>query len=316
MTEPVISVVMSVYNSAPVLEPTLRSVLCQTEPNFEFIIVDDGSTDDSGQILKNFARQDPRIKLVTQENQGLTKALIRGCTMARGEFIARQDSDDLSMPSRLAQQLKLLRDDANLALVSSHAEVIGPAGETLLVHKRPAAKEEALRQLLDRKAGPPGHGSVMFRRTAYEKVGGYRAEMYFAQDSDLWLRLALVGGLAYAQDVLYKYRVAPESISGRLHPVKIAFADIVTELHEARLAGRSEAPILERAAQLRRTPSAGAARSETSEAQTNYFIARCLIHQRDGRALTYLGNSLRERPFNPRAWASLPLAAFLRILNS
>ncbi len=316
MSDPIISVVMSVYNSAPVLEPTLDSVLSQTETNLEFVIVDDGSTDDSDQILQKYALQDSRIKLLSQENQGLTKALIRGCATARGEFIARQDSDDLSMPSRLAQQVKLLREDADLAFVSSHAEVIGPAGETLLVHKRPASKAEALRQLLNREAGPPGHGSVMFRRSAYEQVGGYRAEMYFAQDSDLWLRLALVGGLAYAQDVLYKYRIAPESISGRLHPVKIAFADMVTELHEARLAGRTETPILTKAATLRRAPSEGAGRGGTSEAQTNYFIARCLINQRDSRALAYLGQSLRERPFNPRAWASLPQAAYLRLANS
>jgi glycosyltransferase involved in cell wall biosynthesis len=83
MTTPAISVVMSVYNSAPVLRPTLNSVLCQTEPNFEFIIVDDGSTDQSGQILRETAQRDSRIKLLAQENQGLTQALIRGCQTQR-----------------------------------------------------------------------------------------------------------------------------------------------------------------------------------------------------------------------------------------
>jgi glycosyltransferase involved in cell wall biosynthesis len=306
---------MSVFNSEPVLEDALSSILGQTEGNFEFVIVDDGSSDGSSSILDSYARQDPRIKLVRQPNQGLTNALIRGCAMARGEFIARQDSDDVSMPTRLETLLKLIRTDDSLAFVSSWAEVMGPAGETLLVHRRPTSPKEARQLLLSRQDGPPGHGSVMFRRSSYERVGGYRREMYFAQDSDLWLRLIQVGGLAYADKVLYKYRVAPESISGRLQPVKLAFSETVTELHEARLAGRDEAPILARAAELRKSPAPGGGRRSTSQSQTSYFIARCLIKQGDPRALSYLRRSISEKPMNPRAWASLPQAALLHLLR-
>lgn len=315
MTSPSVSIVMSVFDSEPYLEAALRSILDQTGVDFEFVIVDDGSTDGSSEILADHARQDARIRLVRQHNQGLTRALIHGCRLARGEFIARQDSDDLSLASRLSTLLRLIRSDADLAFVSSSAEVMGPDGEILLTHRRPDDKREAMRLLLSREAGPPGHGSVMFRRAAYERAGGYRPEMYFAQDSDLWLRLARVGGLAYAPDVLYRYRVAPQSISGRLHPVKLAFAQIVTELHEARLAGLNETPILARAASLRRAPDPAAAAGATSEAQTNYFIARCLLKQGDHRALSYLGRSLREAPLYPRAWASLPQAAWLRVVK-
>ncbi len=315
MRVPEVSVVMSVFDSAPYLESALRSILEQTDVDLEFVIVDDGSTDGSSDVLAEFAREDRRIRLLRQENRGLTRALIAGCRLAQGEFIARQDSDDLSLPSRLATQLRLIRSDGNLAFVSSSAEVMGPQGETLLVHHRPADKAEATRLLWSREAGPPGHGSVMFRRSTYERVGGYREAMYFAQDSDLWLRLARVGGLAYSPEVLYRYRVAPQSISGRLHPVKLAFAEIVTELHEARLAGRDEAPILARAAALRRAPEAGSSRGATSEALTNYFIARCLLKQRDRRALSYLGRSLRDEPLYARAWVSLPQAALLSLIK-
>jgi glycosyltransferase involved in cell wall biosynthesis len=312
---PAVSVVMSVFDSESYLEAALRSILDQTGVDFEFVIVDDGSMDGSSDILAEHARQDHRIRLVRQNNQGLTRALIHGCQQARGEFIARQDSDDVSLPSRLSTLLQLIRSDENLAFVSSSAEVMGPQGETLLVHRRPANPAEAMRLLLSREAGPPGHGSVMFRRAAYERVGGYREAMYFAQDSDLWLRFAHVGGLAYSEEVLYRYRVAPESISGRLHPIKLAFAEVVTELHEARLAGREEAPILARAAQLRRAPESSANRRTTSQAQTNYFIARCLMRQGDGRALSYLYRALRSAPLNARAWACVPHAALLKFMD-
>ena len=312
---PAVSVVMSVFDSAPYLEAALRSILDQTGVDFEFVIVDDGSMDGSSDILAEHARQDHRIRLVRQNNQGLTRALIHGCQQARGEFIARQDSDDVSLPSRLSTLLQLIRSDENLAFVSSSAEVMGPQGETLLVHRRPASPAEAMRLLLSREAGPPGHGSVMFRRAAYERVGGYREAMYFAQDSDLWLRFAHVGGLAYSEEVLYRYRVSPESISGRLHPIKLAFAEVVTELHEARLAGREEAPILARAARLRRAPESSANRRGSSQAQTNYFIARCLMRQGDGRALSYLYRALRNAPLNARAWACVPHAALLKFMD-
>ncbi len=315
MKRPTVSVVMSVFDCVDVLESALESILCQSYAGFEFVIIDDGSQDGSTEVLERYARKDARIKLIQQDNEGLTKALIRGCAIAEGEFIARQDSDDESRPERLATLQQMLQADHKLAFVSSAAEVMGPGGETLLVHGRPGDPAEAMRLLLSRQAGPPGHGSVMFRKSAYEQVGGYRPEMYFAQDSDLWLRLARVGGLRYSEEVLYRYRVAPQSISGRLHPVKLAFAEIVTELHEARLAGRDEAPILACAAELRRTPDPAAGRSSTSQAQTNYFIARCLMKRGDARAMAYLRSSLLEEPLNPRAWASIPRAAMLQLFQ-
>lgn len=318
-TRPQVSVVMSVYNGEAFLHEGLRSVLEQQGVDFEFIVVDDGSTDRSAAILREYAATDSRLRIIHQENAGLTRALVRGCAAARADFIARQDCDDLSVAGRLRAQFDLIDSDPSLSFVSCWAEVIGPAGETLLVHERPAAKSDATRMLLTRLGGPPGHGSVMFRKASYEKVGGYRPELYFAQDSDLWLRLAGVGQLAYVPSVLYKYRIAPESISGRLHPLKIAFAEIIDEMHAARLAGRDETVLLHKAAHLRRAPTPGNAREEkraTSAAQTNYFIARCLLKRRDSRAMTYLGRALREDPANLKAWAFLPWATLLSAMKA
>jgi len=295
---PDVSVVMSVYNGAAYLRQGLESILAQEGVDFEFVVVDDGSTDDSPRILAEAAARDPRIRVLRQANTGLTRALIRACSEARGRFIARQDGDDLSLPGRLRRQVELLDADPSLCLVSSWGEVIGPGDEILLSYERPADPADATRLLLHGRVGPPGHGSVMFRRDVYEQVGGYRELFYYAQDSDLWLRMGLVGRIAYVQDVLYRYRVSPESISGRLHAAKQPYADLITELHEARLRGEDEAPILV-AADLR--PRA-AAPARSSADVTDYFIARCLFTRRDPRAHGYVRRALARNPRNLRAW--------------
>ena len=311
---PDVSVVMSVYNARKHLSDAIEGILDQEGISLEFIIVDDGSSDGSSAMLDEYARRDRRIRLIRQQNTGLTKALIRGCAEARASFVARQDADDVSLPGRLAAQAALLRRDDTLAFVSCGVEVIGPRGEVLLVPERPAEAEVATSLFRKRMLGPE-HGSVMFRKDRYQQVGGYRAELYYAQDNDLWLRLATVGRLAYAPGILYKLRISPDSISGRLHPVKVPFARVIDELHEARLAGRSEQPILEKAASLP-TSLTGPKRTSSSEHVTSYFIARCLMRRADRRALSYVVDAIRKRPLYLRAWLSLPSALWLSLTRT
>jgi glycosyltransferase involved in cell wall biosynthesis len=308
MNEPEISVVMSVYNDLQYLPGSIETILAQERADFEFIIIDDGSTDGSTHLVDQYASSDPRIRFIRQENRGLTRALIRGCQEAKGRFIARQDADDQSLPSRLAKLSNMLRNDSSLAFVSSWAEMIGPAGETLLVHERPASPDAATHQVLYEGIGPPGHGSVMFRREMYEKVGGYRPEFYYAQDSELWLRMGRVGRLAYAQEVLYRYRVSHLSLSGSRHSVKQPYADLIAELHKARMTGRSEEPILKKLSSL---PRLSAESASSSQHRTLYFIGRCLFNRRDPRATKYLFRAVRSKPTDWKTWlvlaASLPL---------
>lgn len=301
---PEVSVVMSAYNGERYLRAAVDSVLAQQGVDFEFIIVDDGSTDSTPAILAEVARLDPRVRVITQENAGLTRALIKGCSAARGRYIARQDCDDLSLPDRLRLQAEMLSADPRLSFVSSWAEVIGPGDERLLTFRRPGTAQAATDLLNHGRTGPPGHGSVMFRRDAYERVGGYRAIFYYAQDGDLWLRLATIGQLNYVQRVLYQYRVSAESISGRLHAAKMPYAELIDRLHAARQRGEDEAPIFARAA----LPRPGATRRGGSSAgSTMYFIARCLVRRRDPRAKGYLRACLRAEPSNLRAWCLWPV---------
>ena len=306
MRTPEISVVMSIYNDAKYLPYSIESILCQEGVDFEFIIVNDSAIDESAEIATRYAADDQRIRIINQENQGLTKALIKGCHEAQGKFIARQDADDLSMPTRLALQAGMLRNNNHLVFVSSWADVIGPENELLFTYKRPANPDDATDLLLNGREHPPGHGSVMFRRDCYERVGGYRPQLYYSQDGDLWLRLGEIGQLGYVQKVLYQYRITSLSISGARHQIKLPFARLVDELYAARQAGKSEEPILANAPSVTDIRNN---RESSSEADTQYFIGRALFARRDSRAIKYLRSCLYSNPVNLRAWFFL-LAAF------
>ncbi len=299
---PVVSVVMSVYNNGRQLCRSIDSILCQADVSFEFIIVNDGSTDDSSAILAEYARIDSRVRVLEQENQGLTKALIRACTAARGRYIARQDADDWSYPERLSRLASALDAQDSLVLVASWSESVGPQGELLRTHRRSESAEAAKRELLEQIIGPPGHGTAMFRRDAYMRVGGYRPAFYYGQDYDLWLRLALVGDVLYVPAVLYRFEMNDNSISGSNRHIRELYTQALRACHRARLRGDDESEWLTVAQQLPRGPHGG---SKGSRARTCYFIGRCLIKQRDSRAVEYLWKAIATRPWFGRAWVYL-----------
>ena len=301
MSAPDVSVVIGVFNAERYLRASLDSVLVQQGVALEIIVVDDGSTDTTPSILREYAARDDRLHVITQSNAGLTRALIAGCDAARGRYIARQDADDLSMPGRLRAQQRMLDADDTLAFVSCWSEVMGPEDEPLLLYRRPAGADAATHQLMVDRIGPPGHGSVMMRRDAYMRVGGYREKFYYAQDSDLWLRLAQVGKLDYVQRVLYRYRLAADSISGRLHARKLPYARLIDELHAARQRGEDDAALLA-AAELPGPGDGHADEAKPSSGMTHYFIGRCLMARRDPRARHYLRASLLQDRANARAW--------------
>lgn len=310
MCSPEISVVMGVYNGIPHLEQAVASILSQQDVDLEFIIVDDGSTDETPDVLADLARQDRRLRVLRQANAGLTRALIHGCDAARGLYIARQDSDDHSLPGRLRAQRDLLALHSTLAFVSCWSEVVGPRGELLMEVKPAADIQAATEALLKRVCGPAGHGSVMMKAGAYRAVGGYRREFYYAQDSDLWLRLGQHGQFAFVPSFLYRYQIDAASISGSRNTLKAPFAEAVTELFEARLSGRDEGPILARMATL--PTRASEAKSHRCTAYvTQYFIGNRLLQRRDRRSAAYLISSLAQRPSYWRAWFKLPLALLL-----
>ena len=211
---PSLSVVMSVYNGGSELGPAIDSVLAQTFRDFEFIIVNDGSTDHSLQILREYAGRDARIKVIDQGNTGLTVALKRGVKASEGEFVARMDADDVSMPTRFEKQMALLRSDDALAMVSCHLEHFDEAGSTKLV-QRLGFDPRLARLFLCFHNLIAGHGQVIFRRAAYEAAGGYDPDYNLAEDYDLWTRILRQGTLGIVPEVLYRYRVSDDSVTAR-----------------------------------------------------------------------------------------------------
>jgi hypothetical protein len=298
-----VSVVMSVFNGEQHLHAALDSILDQEGVAFEFVIVDDGSTDGTPEILEQYARADSRIRILRQQNAGLTKALIRGCRESKGEFIARQDVDDLSLPGRLARQQALLAADPSLAMVSCGVGYIGPAGEHLFDSAGSPDAGKATLELLDNFCGPV-HGSVMFRRSAYEMSGGYRWQFYFAQDSDLWLRIGEIGRIAYLPERLYLFRTTESSIGSRWRVVQARLGTLSHVCRQMRSQGLREDQTLAQA-QLLRPGLVPPAQSDPKGAGALWFLSRCLLSKRDRRGLQYALRYVAHRPLDAKGWVSL-----------
>jgi glycosyltransferase involved in cell wall biosynthesis len=314
MANPEVSVVMSVYNDAANLPRTLRSVLTQESCDFEFIAIDDGSSDSSGQILDEWAKTDARLRVIHQENTGLTRALMRGCSEARGRFIARQDAGDISLPGRLSDQANFLRQDSSLAFVGCGFDVVGPGRERLTdFFTAQRSAEEGLKDREGRVVPFPHHGTVMFRTAAYVEAGGYRAEFYFAQDIDLWSRLIEQGGWGYAPRVLYEVRFDLDGISARHREAQQALRQLILESGLLRRSGRSDADVLRRAAAIRPRPIGPGQRRprHNHRVAAAYFVGSCLVQQQDPRARKYFLEALHENPFHLKSWYKLIRSAAL-----
>jgi glycosyltransferase involved in cell wall biosynthesis len=297
-----VSVVVGIRNGMPAVSEMVRNLLSQAGVRLELILVDDGSADGSENVLKAYARRDSRVKVFRQEHSGLTKALIRGCSLARAEYIARQDVGDASLTGRLQRQRECLEARPDAVVVSCGARFVGPRGEHLYDVLRDEVEVVASLRSggTERLTGPAHHGSVMFRRAAYEKVGGYRPEFYLAQDLDLWVRLAEVGNYAVVPEVLYEAVVGPGSLSMTHRRQQLALTELIVESARCRRAGVSDHDVLSRAGAIRPARSGSAGRLARSRAL--YFIGSCLRQRRDAAATGYFLQAVRENPLHVKAW--------------
>jgi glycosyltransferase involved in cell wall biosynthesis len=210
---PEISTVMSVYNCEQYLSEAIDSILGQTFGNFEFIIIDDGSTDNSAKILNDYAKQDLRIKLIQQPNVGLTKSLNRGVNLAEGQYIARMDADDIALPERFEKQIEYFSTYPECVAVGSRVLCIDPYGSPLWETKQVLEHSDIDAELLTGNGSAISHPSVMIRRDALLALGCYREDLDTAQDLDLFLRLSEIGTLANISEPLLKYRIHLSSVN-------------------------------------------------------------------------------------------------------
>jgi glycosyltransferase involved in cell wall biosynthesis len=299
---PGISVVLPVFNGEAALPRTVESILGQTEVDFELIVVDDGSTDQTGTILLDYAVRDTRIRVLSQPNAGLTRALIRGCDAARAPLIARQDCGDLSHPDRFRRMRALLEERPSVVVAGCEAAYVGPGGETL--YRTTHAARDVRGGLLhaDFRDLVSLVGAAAFMRTeAYRRAGGYRAEFYFAQDVDLWIRMAALGEICVCGDVLYDVSVDLRSISTVHRREQMACGELAVEIRDAGDDRQREA-LLTQAARIRLRKQSFTRRLE---AKALYFIAACLRGQNDPRWRAYAARAVRCSPFHVRSWLLL-----------
>lgn len=196
---------MPVYNGERFLAEAIESILGQTFGAFEFVIIDDGSTDASPTILADYASRDPRIRVVTQANAGIVAALNRGLAECRAPLVARMDADDVSEPDRLAAQTKVLRGDSDLVLLGTAIRLVAESGRPGPVVRGPAC-HDAIAETLQR-GNCIAHPTVIMRRDAVMTAGGYREELRHAEDYDLWSRLAPRHRLANLPHPFLRYRI-------------------------------------------------------------------------------------------------------------
>ena len=206
---PKVTVLMSVYNSEKYLAEAIESILNQTFGDFEFLIINDGSKDSSLKIIKSF--KDPRIRLLSRENRGLTASLNQGIALAKGEYIARQDADDVSVKDRLEKEVKFLDEHPKIALVGSNYTIMDEKGKHLVttnVFTRP--KDLKLAQVT---CNQYGHGSVMMRTEIVRKCKGYDKRVGYVEDYDLWTRISRIADIANFEEPLFLYRRNDEGVT-------------------------------------------------------------------------------------------------------
>lgn len=206
-TTPKITVLMPVYNCELYIKDALESILSQTYVDFEFLIIDDASTDKTVSIIKSY--RDSRIQLIEKPaNSGYTNSLNQGLKLAKGQYIARMDGDDISLPERFARQVTYLEANPEIVLCGTSYEIMGEEKRTLIPESHDAIKLALL------QSNCIAHPSVIIRRKTLEEFSIiYDTTKEPAEDYALWVQLLGVGKLHNLQEVLLKYRMQNSSVS-------------------------------------------------------------------------------------------------------
>ncbi len=214
MTASLVSCIVPVYNAERFLDECIQSILNQTYTNFELILINDGSTDRSEAIMRQY--RDPRIRVITQRNSGIVRALNRGLSVAAGDFIARMDADDISLPNRFEIQAGILEARRDVVLVGGRFITIDATG--VIDGEPKGAERHARRTKTDFNTFPPRvatalHPLIMMRASAIKAIGGYREGYPHAEDYDMYMRISKIGKIENIDDVVLKYRLHGANIS-------------------------------------------------------------------------------------------------------
>lgn len=218
--KPELTVLLSVYNGERFLVETIESILRQSYENFIFLIVDDGSTDKTSDILHHYLTKDKRINIITnQHSLGLTKSLNHGLKLIKTDYIARIDADDISLVNRLEKQLIYMKRNPDLVVLGCNYDIINENSEidntNLSKIYNVLSQHHEIMELLRSGVSIIAHPSMLIRTSALKEIGGYRECFKYAQDYDMLLRISKIGKLSILNEVLLKYRTHSNAISAK-----------------------------------------------------------------------------------------------------
>lgn len=235
MSDILISVLMPVYNSVAYLAEAIDSILNQTHKNFELIIIDDGSTDDSLEVLKTYEKNDERIRLVSRENKGISVTRNELISLARGEYVVWMDSDDRSHKLRLAKQVEYLNSNPGVVAVGCLVEFIDNEGLSICEWKAPLANDEIDAWHIAGKGAALIFPSSMMAKGVVESVGKFDENLTGAEDLCLFLKLSEKGRVENLNELLFTYRLHISSIShSQQVKIRLDTQKVVNEARERR----------------------------------------------------------------------------------
>lgn len=307
---PRVSVVSATCNDADRLGASLESVLEHDFRDLELIVVNDGSSDPRvGETLAAVARRDRRVVRLDIPHGGLTAALTAGCAAARGHYIARLDVGDRYLGGKLAAQAAFLDRHGDVALLSCGTRYVYGDGTVLrevVIDEPPAEATRKLRaSRVAELRGISHHGTALFRRADYERVGGYRRQFRLAQDIDLWMRLTDHGMLAFLPTVYYEADLSAESLSGLHAREQRRLGALAIALRAARERGGSESELLNEADTVLPNTSPSGWRARWARSAGHYFLGNLLVRRGHPRGREHLWRAAAAMPLNLRAWALL-----------
>jgi glycosyltransferase involved in cell wall biosynthesis len=301
-----ISVVMPVYNGQRFLARAMDSLLAQTFTDFEVIVVDDGSTDDTPAILRRYAEQDARVRVIRGDHAGISAALNRGIEASTHAWIARMDADDVASPDRFAKQIAGAAAHPEVVVWGSYAQHVDANGRVLGVSRTGPTSVDEFRRL--RAAGEDVyviHPTSMLRKDVVLRVGGYDGRFNYCEDFELFDRMAEHGPVVALPEPLLQYRIHATSVSMQRFFTMRTFAAFVRARHKTRLAGATLTyDQFERAA-CERSPLARAL--DALHTTSGFYYRKAGLAAAEGakpRAAMFLAVSAALNPFYalPRVW--------------
>lgn len=226
-----ISIILPTYNGEKFIKEAIESVLNQTFKDWELIIINDGSTDKTPEILNQYQFKDKRIKVIHQKNMGLVKSLNKGIKITRGKYVARLDDDDIWDDSKkLEKQFKFCEKNPQYVLVGGGVIVIDETGKELFRYLKPQTDEE-IRKIILFKC-PFAHSSILFRKDEAEKIGFYREDLRFTEDWEFWMRLGKLGKFYNFPEYFIKYRAHQGNVMSKYGSLQILEGIKIIRFHK------------------------------------------------------------------------------------